>query len=487
MVCIQPASGYARHMTQITSGDAALPIPAHAGHFIAEMLGTGPIRAVGPGRFAAGADRLRLHPATSDWEAMAAWLSERSSMSEKTYQASLREMRRLSYYLLGRPYAKPQERAPTPPCFSDMSPEDWQAYRRWLETAPRSEHMTRGYRFGSEQWRPFRAKGRAKHSAPLDPRRDAETIAEPGLSARSAGLVMQTLCQMLDWQVQCGYLQTNTLRATPSTLRMPRGRKRSSRAFRLSDRQLNALHASIEGMPEITERQRIRKARARFVIRLSQDMGLRRSDFALNKMSAFRWEDVPVPGGACKRVMVWQGRRKYYEEADPLIVPASAVRELARYRQAIGLPASLDPSIDEHEPMVVSLRFYKTARAVRKVQSSVERGLSSESLGNEIKAIYEAAAIHLLETQGPPGACLTQLDRLEDPGLREAVEGLRTASSHFMRYRFVTDLISADEHPEVIRLMTGHKTTAVLSTYNKSDLSSMLAAHMRLRGSTTTE
>ena len=150
-------------------------------------------------------------------------------------------------------------------------------------------------------------------------------------------------------------------------------------------------------------------ARNRLLVLLSHYAGLRVSEVA----SLF-WRDVLDQESKFRNLFVLEAENTKANEARAVHVNAKLLRELQRYRDAVGEPQSID------EPLIAS----QVSRT----------GFSADSLGQTFGRIYAAA-------------------------------GITGASSHSGRRWFITKLAHSGVSAKVIMELAGHKQLTTTQRY----------------------
>lgn len=345
--------------------------------------GDGPLRADAPG----------LLEADNDLEAVTFWLWERAGASMHTKNSYWLHVERL---LLWASEVKGK-------ALSGLSVNDLAEYRTFLaDPQPRDVWCGPRAPRGSPRWRPFRG--------PLSP--------------ASQRLSLNILGSLFSFLAATGYLRANPMllvRAPKATRRPCQGVERF-----LDERLLQAVMATLEGLPIVTPAQRAEAERTRWLFVLLTTLGLRRDEVVRHTHSAFerRWR----PSGEqwwC-RIMGKGG----HERVIP--VPPVCVAALIRYRAHVGLPA--EPDVDDTTPLVMALRGRRAA--------------SATTLYRCIKALMATTA-----------------DRIEGEDAHGAAH-LRQASPHWLRHSFVTTMSNQGVSLRHLSRSAGHANLETTARYD---------------------
>lgn len=347
-------------------------------------------RAASPGQLAA----------TDDRSALLAWLA-RYADSPATLASYRKEAERLTLWCaLQRGVA-----------LSDLTHEDFLVYQRFLADPQPAERwvMAPGQKpaRSSPLWRPF--------AGPL--------------GASSQRQALSILNAMLSWLVEAGYLAGNPLALSR--------RKRKHAAPRVSRflpmEHWNAVKATIEAMPVVTERGRLHASRCRWLFSLLYIGGLRVSEIGDATMGDFFsrrgtdgrerwWLEITGKGGKTR------------------LVPATSemMAELIRYRKVIGL--SPLPLEGEALPLLLPL-------------IGPPKPMARSAIHEVVKAVVRESAARL---------------RLLGPEFEPAASHLEQASTHWMRHTAGSHL-SEKTDIKVVRDNLGHANISTTSVYLHSE------------------
>ncbi len=296
---------------------------------------------------------------------------------------------------------------------SDLAHEDFLVYERFLadpqpadrwvmqvaQKAPRS----------SPHWRPF--------AGPLD-----------RVSQRQALSILNSL---FNWLVQAGYLAGN-----PLALRRRKAAVRGRQTSRfLPQEHWAQVVATIEALPCATPRQALHAARYRWLFSLLYLAGLRISEVCGNGMG-----DFYARKGADGRLRWWLSVHGKGGKTRALPATAELMDELARYRQAHGLP----PLPDEGERRPLLLPVIGAAAA-----GAGMRPLSRSAVHALVKDIVRQAAARL---------------RALGPQHEGAACHIEQASAHWLRHTAGTHQSDAMDL-KMVRDNLGHANIATTSIY----------------------
>jgi site-specific recombinase XerD len=354
---------------------------------------------------AAGSNRARVGTpqisAADDLAAVTAWLA-RYTDTPATLQTYRREVERLLLWAVLQ-HGKP---------LSSLTHEDLLLYERFLADPQPAWRWVMASRKklarAAPDWRPF--------AGPLSP-----------ASARHAMVILNTL---FAWLVDAGYLAGNPL----SLARSRRGQSKPRITRYLSHAMWQTVKDTIEAMPgtsdSATERERLHAARCRWLFTVLYLGGLRAAEVAETRMGAFfcrrdrdgveRWW-LEVTGKGNKTRLV--------PATDELIV------ELARYREAYGLPPAPHPG--EARPIVLPI-------------IGKEKPLSRGALHLVLKEVFGMAAARL-RSRGPEWES------------RAAV--LASASAHWLRHTAGSHMTDQQVDLRFVRDNFGHASIATTSAY----------------------
>ncbi|WP_416048616.1 tyrosine-type recombinase/integrase [Cupriavidus basilensis] len=350
---------------------------------------------------AAGTNRARggtpQISAAEDLAAVTAWLA-RYADTPTTLQTYRREVERLLLWAVMQ-HGKP---------LSSLTHEDLLVYERFLADPQPAWRWVMASRKklarGAPEWRPF--------AGPLSP-----------VSARHTMVILNGL---FAWLVDAGYLAGNPLSLARSRRSLPKPRITRY----LSHDMWQAVKDATDAMPVETERDRLHAARCRWLLTVLYLGGLRAAEVASTRMGAF----------FCRRDS--QGLERWWMEVTgkgnkTRLVPATdeLMAELARYRNANGLPSA--PSPGEDRPIVLPV-------------IGRERALSRGALHLVLKEIFALAA-EQLRARGPEWA--------------SRAEVLASASAHWLRHTAGSHMTDRQVDLRFVRDNFGHASIATTSAY----------------------
>ncbi|MBB1629933.1 tyrosine-type recombinase/integrase [Cupriavidus sp. UME77] len=350
---------------------------------------------------AAGTNRARggtpQISAAEDLAAVTAWLA-RYAETPTTLQTYRREVERLLLWAVMQ-HGKP---------LSSLTHEDLLVYERFLADPQPAWRWVMASRKklarGAPEWRPF--------AGPLSP-----------VSARHTMVILNGL---FAWLVDAGYLAGNPLSLARSRRSLPKPRITRY----LSHDMWQAVKDATDAMPVETERDRLHAARCRWLLTVLYLGGLRAAEAASMRMGAF----------FCRRDS--QGLERWWMEVTgkgnkTRLVPATdeLMVELARYRNANGLPPA--PSPGEDRPIVLPV-------------IGRERALSRGALHLVLKEIFALAA-EQLRARGPEWA--------------SRAEVLASASAHWLRHTAGSHMTDQQVDLRFVRDNFGHASIATTSAY----------------------
>ncbi len=294
---------------------------------------------------------------------------------------------------------------------SDLTHEDFLVYERFLADPQPADRwvmqVARKAARASPDWRPF--------AKPLD-----------RVSQRQA---LSILNGMFNWLVQAGYLVGN-----PLALR----RRKSVPGARHTSRFLPREHweqvcATIEAWPAKSARQSLHAARYRWLFSLLYLAGLRISEACQGNMG-----DFSCRKGADARLRWWLGVRGKGDKLRTIPATEELMSELARYRQAHGLP----PEPPEHEELPLLLPLInRPGRA--------QRALGRSTVHAMVKDVVRATAARL---------------RALGPQHEAAARHIERASAHWLRHTAGTHQSDAMDL-KMVRDNLGHSNIATTSIY----------------------
>ncbi|WP_235090421.1 MULTISPECIES: tyrosine-type recombinase/integrase [Mycetohabitans] len=344
-----------------------------------------------------GAPETAQLAARHDLDAVRAWLSNYAD-TQTTFEAYRKEAERLMLWAvvqLGKP-------------LSSLTHEDLQQFNAFLadpQPASRWVSATGGkYARGDARWRPF--------NGPLS-----------AASQRQARVILNGL---FTWLVDAGYLRGN-----PMALLRQRAKRSAPRITRyLSVSLWDEVKRFVEQLPQETAAQRAYAARCRWLTTLFYLQGLRLSEVAHGTMGDFSRRLGPDGQDQWWLDIVGKGQRARRVPASPELIV-----ELARYRQACGLPSL--PRRAEDTPLIVPFR-------------GPHRGLSRSALHDAIKRIFRDAASWL---------------RARGPAFADRADELVRASAHWLRHTAGSHQADAGLDLRTVRDNLGHVSLTTTSLY----------------------
>lgn len=339
--------------------------------------------------------------AQNDVDAVRAWLA-RFVDTRTTFDSYRKEAERLLLWTvteLGKP-------------LSSLSHEDLLLYRRFLsDPQPVARWvMAKGRKWPRNDpgWRPF--------SGPLS-----------ASSQRQAIVILNT---MFAWLVNAGYLAGN-----PLSLSRQRQRRSKPRITRFLDEPTWVeVKASIESMPNETDREREHYFRVRWLFSLLYLCGLRITEVTTNTMGCFFsrrdrngddlwWLEVTGKGEKTR------------------IVPATneLMMELVRYRREYALAPYPVPG--EPTPLLLPI-------------GGQRRALTRGAVHLVVKEVFERAA-----------------KRVEERGdeFVSRANALRAASAHWVRHTAGSNMAGAEVDLRFVRDNLGHESITTTSLYLHGD------------------
>lgn len=359
---------------------------------------------VGPNR--APITARSLTKAQDDLSAIEAWLTE-FEIKPTTHANYLKEARRLVYW------AVHQKGVP----ISGLFHEDLKEYRDFLlNPFPPSKWVNRTKRpFGHPEWKPF--------TGPL--------------SVDSAHQARVVINVMFSWLVKANYLRGN-----PLALMRKRKVKDKRGVVRYMDKDvIEHVLDSIDGLPAATEKERMEKARARWLAVILYQTAMRISEVSVNKM------------GQVRRILdkekraIWQfdvlGKG---DKWGTVPISEQFLDECAAYRESIGLSGR--PMPGDETPLLCSIRFEKG--------STVRSPLSRQHIHKLLKRILKDA-----------------IKKAQDNGNDYAVAQLTKASAHWFRHSAASHM--ADDGVDLVKIRDAmrHEDISTTSRYLHTNLSKM--------------
>lgn len=280
-----------------------------------------------------------------DISAVFAWIRNRAA-SDATKRVFLSEVRRLYYWLVHRAL-KAKEKGERVKALSDLGLEDFEAYREFLRSPPKSWIGRKVPYINSEtgllnpKWHPF----------------------EKPLTESHVAHVFAVLKSLFGFLTDMGYLDGNPLKGMRSTTRTQMGddraRKRKITERALDEEQWSWVLAATESLA--TTRGNAEYERARFVVRLFYHLGARITEVHRHRMQHFVYD-----GRHCKWGVVGKGG-KYRE----IMVNSELLDALRRYREHLNtinsaLELSPLPTAAEDNPLVFNV-YGKKALSTRQI------------------------------------------------------------------------------------------------------------------------
>jgi integrase/recombinase XerC len=292
--------------------------------------------------------------ATTDVEAVSAWLIARGSRSRNTFDAYRREATRLLLWL--------DEQGLN---LADLKVEHVHQFYLHLSNPP--AHWLRPRK-------PKRGE-RLKPTQVLVGKRDPESIA----------FTRRVLGQMAAYLQDAGYLTRNVFRLS---VQPPAVHKS------VVDRVLDLdgwlwLRAWIKQLPTTSDREKAHAMRARWLFALLYHTGIRREEVAKGYMRDF----IRKNGEWVLRV-IGKGNKERF-----VTINSALLEELSAYRASVGLSAYPTPT--EAIPLVPSvnrrrLMFVMTPRAIGKIVANISTKASLDCTDEHIKARLDAMSTHWL-------------------------------------------------------------------------------------------
>ncbi|NPT41784.1 tyrosine-type recombinase/integrase [Paraburkholderia sp. 1N] len=335
--------------------------------------------------------------ARNDLDAVRAWLANYAD-TKTTFDNYRKEAERLLLWAvvqLGKP-------------LSSLTHEDLLLFRVFLvNPQPENRWVSASggkYARGDARWRPF--------NGPLSP-----------ASQRQALIILNG---MFTWLVDAGYLRGN-----PMALLRQRGKRAAPRVTRyLSISLWDEVKGFVGQLPQDTGLQKAYSARCRWLTTLFYLQGMRVSEVATGTMG-----DFSRRLGADGREQWWlqilgKGDRER-------IVPASPelIAELARYRQANGLPPL--PGRTDDAPLVIPFR-------------GKSRCMSRSAVHDAIKSVFGCAAAWL---------------RARGPEFKDRANELDRASAHWLRHTSGSHQADGGVDLRTVRDNLGHVSLNTTSLY----------------------
>ncbi|SIO72342.1 Site-specific recombinase XerD [Burkholderia sp. GAS332] len=335
--------------------------------------------------------------ARNDLDAVRAWLANYAD-TKTTFDNYRKEAERLLLWTvvqLGKP-------------LSSLTHEDLLLFRVFLvNPQPENRWVSASggkYARGDARWRPF--------NGPLSP-----------ASQRQALIILNG---MFTWLVDAGYLRGN-----PMALLRQRGKRAAPRVTRyLSISLWDEVKGFVGQLPQDTGLQKAYSARCRWLTTLFYLQGMRVSEVATGTMG-----DFSRRLGADGREQWWlhivgKGEKERTVPASPELVA-----ELARYRQANGLPPL--PGRTDDTPLVIPFRGKR-------------RCMSRSAVHDAIKNVFGNAAAGL---------------RARGPEFKDRANELDRASAHWLRHTSGSHQADGGVDLRTVRDNLGHVSLNTTSLY----------------------
>lgn len=338
--------------------------------------------------------------ANTDVAAVSAWLANFHGRS--TFDSYRKEVERLllwSVFELGKP-------------LSSLTHEDFLIYQRFLSDLqpggrwvldPGQKKVSRM----DPAWRPF--------AGPL--------------SASSQRQAMVILNALFSWLVAAGYLRGN-----PLSLLRQRRRKSAPRVTRYLENDIwQEVKASINAMPQETERERAHYFRVRWLFSLLYIGGLRISEVIGNTMGGFfRRRDK-------------EGEERWWleitgkgEKTRLVVATEELMVELANYRRENGL--TLYPTPGEETPLLF--------RIIAGKKNSSKKPLTRGAVHKIVKDVFEAVAMGL-----------------RDRAMEAEAQVVEQASAHWLRHTSGSRMMDNGVDIRQLRDNLGHESIASTNIY----------------------
>lgn len=324
--------------------------------------------------------------AQTDAEAVAVWLAD--CRTKKTLRAYKREAERLLFWCRQRNLT-----------LRDLAYEDLLLFSAFLMAPPPEWISTAKLPRAHPDWRPM--------TGPLKP--------------RSHSLAIIIIRKMLKWLHQTGYLPSN-----PGSLLKPgRARTEAEITRYLPVEALSWVDEAVDQLPENTPTYRKQKARARFLVSLYYEPGIRLFEGA----GATMGDMVRDHHGHWWLYIIGKGDT----EKRPVPVSERLLADFQSYREAYRkppLPAPGDP-----EPLVLTTR-------------GPERRATDEAVADALQAVFRRAG-RLADAAGQP----------------ELAKLLRQASPHWLRHSCMSHLLDDGTDLATVQAVARHRSIATTGRY----------------------
>jgi integrase len=325
---------------------------------------------------------------------------------------------------------------------SDLVREDFEAYIDFLKD-PQPAEIWCGAKAPKEtdRWRPF--------VGPLDLKAVQTTLA--------------ALNSMMSWFVDAGYLSGNPLGLIRQKLKKAGATTDASRAdwqpdvdakverF-LDDEMWDAVTAAVESLPQVSDEDKARYERLRFVCALLYLLAPRAGELERQRMNSFREE----------RGLWWWYVHGKGDKKAKIPVPDDMMEALVRYRTFLELSAV--PSPTDQTPLLVSLKrpkaaadsssstFNLAAKPGRSARASpLYQPITARQLNYLLKELFNDAANRL-----PPRASHKR-------------DKLRAASAHWGRHTSITSKIDSGVDPRYAQKDARHADPRTTGMYTHED------------------
>lgn len=324
--------------------------------------------------------------AQTDHEAVAAWLA--GCRSAKTLKAYRREAERLLFWCRERGIQ-----------LRDIAYEDLLAFSAYLLSPPKEWISDAKYPRAHPDWRPM--------TGPL--------------SAGSHRMAITIIRRMLAWLTEAGYLPKNP----GSLLKLGRGPQEAEITRYLPIEAVALIDDAVEQMPEKAPAHIRQKARAKFLISLYYETGIRLFEGANADMGDIArdhkgnwWLNIIGKGEQSKK---------------PVPVSERMLGDLKHYRCAFNRPPL--PSPGDREPLIL------------KVRGTGGRA-TEEAVANALQQVFREAA--------------DLAEKADQPGLADL---LRNASPHWLRHSCMSHLLDDGTDLATVQAIARHRSIATTGRY----------------------
>lgn len=398
----------------------------------------------------------------SDEDFFEQYLRERCARSRNTENSYRAVLRRFKYFCTSQGLASVRE-------FTRTRWSDWQSYLRH----PPPEHiMTVSVAHTHANWRPFRG--------PLGER-----------SAAQSEIVVRAFFDWLSDPSVGGVVINPTQSIRTPTQRRSATRGSAGVERSLEDRELDYLIRALLEMPAETAEQRMKRSRARWVLTLAVNTGLRASELA----AARRRDIVPNPKAETPGSYMLRVTRKGGVQAELPLHGSILVgwREyLSEYRRECRTPWSDDADL----PLVLPLRrqnaqhmqcsSLKVCKAAGEAASSAQRCYAMSAC--KMAKIGASASVPST-TRATVWNVITDLAReAADLALKDGdlamEERLRRISTHWMRHTFASNLLRDGAKLVNVRDLMDHASLTTTNEYVHNPAAELAAAVNLMRDRT---